>query len=111
MRSGLNRDASEYGIKRKLSFQELPSSSITNSENRMMYDTNFMWSAPIDYKFNVELDGSMKSMPITLKLRKRKSENVSPQSLKSTSKIARSKTFHGKSDKKEKEESITKFCS
>ena len=53
----------------------------------------------------------MKSMPITLKLRKRKSENVSPQSSKSSSKIARSKTFHGKSDKKDKVDSITKFCS
>ena len=39
--------------KRTLSFQERISESSANRENKMMFDTNFMWSAPIEYKFNL----------------------------------------------------------
>ena len=39
--------------KRTLSFQKRINESSTNSVNKMMFDTNFMWSAPIDYKFNL----------------------------------------------------------
>ena len=39
--------------KRTLSFQEGISESSAYRGNKMMFDTNFMWSAPIDYKFNL----------------------------------------------------------
>ena len=56
----------------------------------------------------------MHNMPITLKLCRRHMDEDSVKNYKNSknsSKIGRSKTFHGKSDNMDKKGKITKFCS
>ena len=74
----------------------------------------FILKHSFQFVFFLDLDGSMYDMPITLKLRKRRSNVVRSKSLqnpKNSSKVCKSKSFHDKSDKNGRSGNITKFCS